>query len=399
MSLKGIRVVDLTRIIAGPFCTQLLADLGADVIKIETASGDPLRAQGEMVNEFSWYFAGYNRNKRSVVLDLRNENGLRALREILRTADVLVENFRPGVLDAMGLTTENLESLNPDLIVCGISGFGADGPYSQRPAFDFIAQAMSGFMSVGGEQDGPGMRSGVPISDLVVGLYGALAVVSRIAGRGNDASSGVQTVDVSLTDSMVSLLSYIGSDYLSVGKEPVRNGNDHPLVAPYGVFKTKDSSIAMAPSNDMVYAKLLKVLKLEHLLEDERIDTNAKRMANRQILRDVLDPIFEQQTNEYWIEKLNKAGVPVGPILSVPEVMDDPQIKHREMVVDVDHGDSRGVVQMLGFPMKFDQNPCEMRYPAPNLGEHSREVLIECGLTNTDIDGLIEANVVQVAES
>lgn len=398
MSLKGIRVVDLTRIIAGPFCTQLLADLGADVIKIETASGDPLRAQGEMVNDFSWYFAGYNRNKRSVVLDLRNEDGLHALTEILRTADVLVENFRPGVREAMGLTKENLESLNPDLIVCGISGFGADGPYAQRPAFDFIAQAMSGFMSVGGEPDGVGMRSGVPISDLVVGLYGALGVVSRIAGRNNDKTSGVQTVDVSLTDGMVSLLSYIGSDYLSVGKEPVRNGNDHPLVAPYGVFKTKDSSIAMAPSNDMVYAKLLKVLELEHLLEDERIDTNAKRMANREILRDILDPIFAQQTNDYWIETLNKAGVPVGPILSVPEVMEDPQIKHREMVVDVDHGDSRGVVQMLGFPMKFDQDPCEMRHPAPRLGEHSREVLIECGLTDAEVQDLIEANVVQIDE-
>lgn len=396
MSLKGIRVVDLTRIIAGPFCTQLLADLGADVIKIETPKGDPLRAQGEKVNDFSWYFAGYNRNKRSVVLDLRQEKALSALREIIRTADVLVENFRPGVRDAMGLTQESLSTLNPDLIVCGISGFGADGPYAQRPAFDFIAQAMSGYMSVTGNEEGAGMRAGVPISDLVVGLYGALSVVSRIAGRLNADASGVQTIDVSLTDSMVSLLSYIGSDYLSVGKEPVRNGNDHPLVAPYGVFETRDSSIALAPANDIVYDKLLKALDLEHLLEDERIDTNPKRMANRHILRDILDPIFKQQTNDFWIEKLNKAGVPVGPILSVPEVFEDPQVKHREMVVDVDHGDERGVVQMLGFPMKFDTDPCEMRHPAPRLGEHSREVLLECGYTDADIDGLVEANVLQL---
>jgi len=264
MSLKGIKVVDLTRIISGPFCTQLLADLGADVIKVETLSGDPLRQQGEKVNDFSWYFASYNRNKRSVSLDLYSESGRQVLQKILASADVLVENFRPGVLEKMELSTTQLNTINDKLIVCHISGFGADGPYAQRPAFDFIAQAMSGFMSVNGTEDGAGLRSGLPVSDLVVGLYGALGIVSRLANRQECGSSGVQSVDVSLTDSMISLLSFTGANYLASGNPPKRYGNDHPLVAPYGVFETRDSAVAVAPSNDSVYAKLLKSLELEH---------------------------------------------------------------------------------------------------------------------------------------
>ncbi len=393
MSLKGIKVVDLTRIISGPFCTQLLADLGADVIKIETLAGDPLREQGEKVNDFSWYYAGYNRNKRSVSLDLYSDSGRQVLQKILATADVLVENFRPGVLDKMGLSKAQLNNINNKLIVCHISGFGADGPYAQRPAFNFIAQALSGFMSVNGTEKGAGLRSGLPVSDLVAGLYGALGIVSRLADRGDSTSRSVQSVDVSLTDSMISLLSFTGSNYLASGKPPKRHGNDHPLVAPYGVFETSDSAVAVAPSNDNVYAKLLTALELEHLVSDERIDTNAKRMANPDILRGILNPIFKQQNNAYWIEKLNSAGVPVGPILTVPEVFEDPQVQHRQMVIDVDHGD-RGSVKMTGFPVKFDQNPCTIRRPAPSLGEHNEEVLAECGYTGEDIAALRREEVI-----
>ncbi len=408
MSLQGIRVIDLTRIISGPFCTQLLADLGADVIKIETLSGDPLRAQGEMVNDFSWYFAGYNRNKRSIAIDLYSDKGKEILLRLLNDADVLVENFRPGVLDKMGLTKEVLGERSPDLIVCHISGFGADGPYAQRPAFDFIAQALSGFMSVNGSEDDPPLRSGLPVSDLVVGLFGALGVVSRIVGLLNknetvkkvadqkldeDKSTGVQSVDVSLTDSMVSLLSFMAADYLAAGKIPTKNGNDHPLVAPYGLFNTKDSSIAIAPSNDGVYVKLLSALGMEELLEDERINTNAKRMANRPLLRSLFNPVFEAQTSEYWIKHLNDAGVPAGSVLTVPEVLNHEQIKHREMVMEVDHGE-RGVVSMLGFPMKFDHEPCTINQPAPKLGEHSAELLTESGYSMADIEKFQDAKII-----
>ena len=392
MSLKGIRVVDLTRIISGPFCTQLLADLGADVIKIETLNGDPLREQGEKVNDFSWYFASYNRNKRSVSVDLYSDEGRQVLRRILASADVLVENFRPGVLDKMGLSNEELSAISPQLIVCHVSGFGADGPYAQRPAFDFIAQALSGFMSVNGTEDGPGLRSGLPVSDLVAGLYGALGIVSRLVGRPEHGSNGVQNVDISLTDSMISLLSFIGANHLASGQAPKRYGNDHPLVAPYGVFETSDSAVAVAPSNDGVYLKLLKALDLEHLASDERINTNSKRMANPEILRGVLNPIFKRHTSASWIEKLNAAGVPVGPILTIPEVFEDAQVQHRQMVIDVDHGE-KGSVRMLGFPLKFDHEPCELRRPAPHLGQHNEEVLAECGYSLQELEALQRAQV------
>ena len=283
MSLQGTQVIDLTRIISGPFCTQLLADFGADVIKIETPSGDPLRGQGKGKNGLSWYFASYNRNKRSVALDLRSEAGLEVLREMIKGADVLVENYRAGVLAKMGLSDDELKALNPKLVVCHISGFGADGPYAQRPSFDFIAQAMSGFMSVNGNRDDDPQRSGLPISDLVAGLYAALGVSATLAGTRREDRT-FQSVDVGLTDSLISLLSYMASDTLVAGKPPERSGNDHPLVAPYGLFQTADTPIAIAPSNDMIFARLLKVLGREELLNDPRFDTNDKRMADPQIV-------------------------------------------------------------------------------------------------------------------
>ena len=394
MSLQGVKIIDLTRIIAGPFCTQLLADLGADVIKVENPSGDPLRAQGERVNDFSWYYAAYNRNKMSVALDMRTPEGIEVLKRLLSNADALVENFRPGVLDKMGLCLEVLNDLNPNLVVCSISGFGSDGPYSQRPAFDLIAQALSGFMSVNGEAGGAPLRSGLPISDLVVGLYGALAISSRLVGRDKAAPTGVQTIDVALTDSMISLLSFQAANYLAAGVEPVRSGNDHQLVAPYGVFDTVDGAIALAPSNDGVYRKLLAVLDMEHLLEDERIDTNEKRMQDRALMREILEPVFKAESSEHWIATLNAAGVPAGPILSVPGVFTDPQVRHREMVMAVDHGD-RGTVQMLGFPIKFSHDPCLVRHPAPELGEHSADVLQEAGFGAVEISDLVDRGIVK----
>ncbi len=368
MSLQGIQVIDLTRIISGPFCTQLLADFGADVIKIETPSGDPLRLQGTGREGLSWYFASNNRNKRTVALDLRSEEGLEVLREMIRGADVLVENYRAGVLAKMGLSDDELKALNPKLVVCHISGFGADGPYAQRPSFDFIAQAMSGFMSVNGNRDDDPQRSGLPISDLVAGLYAALGVSATLAGTRREDRT-FQSVDVGLTDSLISLLSYMASDTLAAGKPPERSGNDHPLVAPYGLFQTADTPIAIAPSNDMIFARLLKVLGREELLSDPRFDTNDKRMADRQAIRAEIEPIFLTDSCENWIDRLNEGGVPAGPVMSVPDVFEDPQVKHREMVVEVPHGE-HGPVRMLGFPVKVKPDGCEMRHPAPELGEH-----------------------------
>ena len=391
MSLQGVKIIDLTRIIAGPFCTQLLADLGADVIKVENPSGDPC-AQGERVNDFSWYYA-YNRNKMSVALDMRTPEGIEVLKRLLSNADALVENFRPGVLDKMGLCLEVLNDLNPNLVVCSISGFGSDGPYSQRPAFDLIAQALSGFMSVNGEAGGAPLRSGLPISDLVVGLYGALAISSRLVGRDKAAPTGVQTIDVALTDSMISLLSFQAANYLAAGVEPVRSGNDHQLVAPYGVFDTVDGAIALAPSNDGVYRKLLAVLDMEHLLEDERIDTNEKRMQDRALMREILEPVFKAESSGHWIATLNAAGVPAGPSCRYPVFSPTRKCVIAKWSWRLIRGP--GYSANAGFPIKFSHDPCHVRHPAPELGEHSADVLQEAGFGAVEISDLVDRGIVK----
>ncbi|MCH5377970.1 MAG: CoA transferase, partial [Planctomycetes bacterium] len=266
MSLEGTRIIDLTRVISGPFCTQQLADLGADVIKVEGPKGDPLREQGSKIGGMSAYFASFNRNKRSVVLDLRKSVEMDKLRKLISGSDMLVENFKPGTMAKMGLSDLVLENLNPRLIVCHISGFGQTGPYAARPSFDFVAQAMSGFMWTNGEADGPPLRSGLPISDLVAGLYAALGCAAALAVPATQRT--FKSIDIAMTDSMVSLLAYMATEVFATGQTLPRAGNDHPLVAPYGLFQTSDGHIAIAVSNDQIVDRLFGLLKCRHLLDD-----------------------------------------------------------------------------------------------------------------------------------
>ena len=373
LPLAGIRVIDLTRILAGPFCTQLLADLGADVIKIETPDGgDPLREQGVKVDGLSWYFAGFNRNKRSVVLDLRAPEGLAALVALLRTADVLVENFRPDVLDKMGLTEARLKEINPQLIVCGVSGFGRTGPYALRPSFDFIAQAMSGYMSLNGEEGGPPLRTALPISDLIGGLYAALGIVAALQGRA--ALGHGQHVGVSLLGGLMSLLAFHGADYLASGKIAARTGNDHPIRAPYGLYQAADGPIAVAPSTEVTYQRLIATLRLDHLKADPRFIDNDTRMANRALLRAAIEAVTRTKPQAHWIEVLNAAGVPCGPVLTLDQALADPQVQHEQLVMDVDHP-GHGTVRMTGFPLKFSDTPLRVRRHAPELGADTAAVL------------------------
>lgn len=385
MSLKGTRVLDLTRIIAGPFCTQLLGDLGADVIKVETPSGDPMRAQGTVKDGMSWYFAGFNRNKRSVALDLRQANGMAILREMIAKSDVLVENFKAGTLAKMGLSDSVLKELNPRLIVCHISGFGADGPYADRPAFDFVVQAMSGFMWTNGRDGDEPLRSGLPISDLVVGLYGGLAVSAGLAVPRSERV--FNSIDISLMDGLVSLLAYMGSEQLATGAPLKRSGNDHPLVAPYGLYRTADSHVAVAPSNEIIFDRLLIVLGRMDLKDDPRFVSNDSRMRHRAEIRHELEAHFRERTSSEWIELLNKQGVPAGAVNTVEEALNDPQVKHRNMVVDVEHP-GHGNVRMMGSPIKQSSNPDYLRYPAPDIGQHTEEVLREFGYSASELEGL-----------
>jgi CoA:oxalate CoA-transferase len=353
LPLAGIKVVDLTRILSGPFCTMLLGDMGADVVKIEPPGvGDPIRGQGTIVNGISTYFASFNRNKRSITLDLRTESGKAMLSSLIERADVLVENFRPGVLN----------------------GYGATGPYAQRPAFDFIAQAMSGFMSLNGNADDDPIRSGIPISDLVAGLYVAFGIVNALRVR--DITGVGQRVEAAMVDSLMSLFAWYASDHLATGEPAQRSGNDHPITAPYGMFTAADGDIAVAPSTEAVLDRFLGQLGMQDLRNDPRFATNLLRMKNRDVLNQLINERVSTDTQANWVKRLNAAGVPCGVVQDLPEALSDPQTLHREMVISVDHP-GHGPIRTLGFPVKLSKTPCVVRHPAPEKGAHLSQVVNE----------------------
>jgi len=379
-ALAGIRVIDLTRVLSGPFCTMLLADLGADVIKVEGPEGDPTRAIGAGRDGLSWYFAAFNRNKRSILLDLKREADKDVLARLIEKADVLVENFRPGVLSAMGFPPERLDVLNPRLVTCSINGFGSVGPYRDRPAFDFIAQAMSGFMATNGEAGGPPVRTAAPLTDLAAGLYAALGIVAALRGR--DVTGRGQRVEATMLGSMLSLLGYLAPEYLATGEAPPRTGNDHPILAPYGLFRTADREIAIAPANEPIVRKFMAVLGLERLLADPRFSTNAARVARRAELGAAIEAVLVREPAAVWIDRLNAAGVPCGPVHGLAEAFADPQVEALGMLLEVPHP-GHGVVRMTGFPLRLSATPCVVRRPAPELGQHTAEVLEELGLPSS----------------
>ncbi len=395
MALSGIRVIDLTRILAGPFCSMLLADMGADVIKIESpGAGDPVRHQGAIKHGVSWYFAKFNRNKRSMTIDLRSGDGKALLAELIAGADVLVENYRPGVLAEMGFDGARLEALNPDLVVTSVNGFGSTGPYAQRPAFDFIAQAMSGFMSVNGREGEPPIRAAPPLSDLIAGLYAAFGTVCALMARGRlPQGEAGQRVEASLNNSLVSMMAYLSAECLATGELPKRTGNDHPIMSPYGLYRASDGEIAVAASHDGIVERLLGALDLSPLLGRPEFATNADRFENRPAIDAEINARIGLDTVDAWIELLNAQGVPCGRVQTLGDVFADPQIQAQEMVLEVDHP-GHGPVQMTGFPVKLDGTPCHVRYPAPDLGGHTDEVLAELGYDGAKIEALRARNVI-----
>src|SRR4051812_6572240 len=390
--LTGIRVVDLTRILAGPFCTMMLADMGAEVIKVETPGvGDPLRQQGAIKSGLSWYFAAFNRNKRSLALNLRSEEGKAVLARLIAESDVLVENYRPGGLAEMGFDEARLKALKPDLVYCNISGFGTTGPYRDRPSFDFIAQAMSGFMSVTGTADGPPLRAGPPIADLVAGLQGALGICSALVKRGHTGTG--ETVGASLNNGLISLLAFLAANHFASGEEPARTGNDHAIVAPYGMFRTRDGEVALAPSQEQSYQRLVDAVDLAELREDPRFASNDLRVKNRAAINASIEARLQTETTDHWIEKLNAAGVPCGRVMGLAEVFADPQVIDQEMALSQEHP-GHGAVRMLGFPIKFAEAPCQLRRPAPEIGADSEDVLRQLGYGAEEIARLRAAGAV-----
>jgi CoA:oxalate CoA-transferase len=392
LPLSGIRVVDLTRVLSGPFCSMLLGDLGADVIKVETpGEGDSVRHQGAGRDGLSWYFANYNRNKRAITLNLRSDEGSAILARLIARSDVLIDNYRPGVLEAMGFTEAHLAELNPRLVRGSINGFGATGPYRDRPSFDFIAQAMSGFMSVNGTAEQPPMRSGPPVSDLIAGLYAALGIVAGLLREERTDQGG--STSVSLIGGLISFLGFMATDYLATNRLPARTGNDHPIGSPYGLFRTADGEIAIAPAGEAMYQRLLGALDAGELRQRPEFASNALRAENRAAINAEIEARTVRHTSDHWIRALNEAGVPCSRVMHLDEVFADPQVVQQQAVVTVAHP-GHGDVSMLGSALHVDGAPLPVRLPAPELGAHTVEVLQELGFSAGEIDRLRERGVV-----
>ncbi|HWD56850.1 MAG TPA: CaiB/BaiF CoA-transferase family protein, partial [Stellaceae bacterium] len=324
-------------------------------------------------------------------LNLRAEEGRAALARLIETSDVLVENYRPGVLATMGFDDARLKALNPGLVTCSLSGFGDGGPYRDRPSFDFIAQAMSGFMSVTGAADGPPLRAGPPIADLVAGLYGAIGVCASLVRKGRTGAG--DHVGASLNNGLLSLLAFLAANHLATGEEPRRTGNDHAIVSPYGMFRTQDGEVALAPSQEQSYQRLVDALQLPELRQDPRFATNDLRVRNRAAMNAAIEARLVSGTTAHWIELLNAAGVPCGRVMGLAEVFADPQVVAQDMVL-TQHHPGHGDVKMLGFPIKFAEAPCQLRRPAPEIGGDTDEVLAELGYAADEIARLRTAKII-----
>ena len=375
--LEGLRVVDLTRVLAGPYCTMMLGDLGADVIKIEIPGrGDDTRQWGPPFTEKgqSAYFISANRNKRSITLDLKNQRGQEILRALIADADIVVENFRSGTMERWGLAYPALQELRPGLIYCSITGYGQSGPYKDRPGYDFIAQALGGFMSITGPADGEPIRAGVAIADLSSGIFAFGAIMAALYARERNGEG--QQIDISLLDSQVALMSYVASNYLISGDAPKRYGNAHPNIVPYEVLQAADGYMAFAAGNDGQWRTFCEAVGHQDWLEDDRFATNPGRTRNRAILIPLLNDLFRERTIAQWTTLCEQIGLPAAGINAMPAVFNDPQVQARALKVDYESPDGE-IIPMVASPLKIPTNPARVRLGPPLLGEHTEQVLIE----------------------
>jgi len=384
-ALTGIRVLDLSRILAGPMCTQVLGDLGADVIKVERpGEGDDTRkwgppfvrdAAGRDTAE-SAYYLSTNRNKRSIAIDIASAQGQRLVRRLADRSDVLIENHKVGSLARFGLGYAQLRESHPRLVYCSITGFGQDGPYAARTGYDFLAQGMGGIMSVTGAPDGEPMKAGVGITDVMTGMYAAIAILAALRHR--DATGRGQHVDLALLDTQVAWLINAGQFYLTSGELPPRLGNGHPNIVPYDVFPASDGYFILTVGNDAQFRKLCECAQLAELADDPRFASNAARVRNRDALLSILKRVTARKPVAEWIEALERLRVPCGPVNRIDQVFADPQVKHRGMRVNVDYpGSATGAVDLIGSPIRFSETPVRYRRAPPRLGQHTDEVLRE----------------------
>ncbi len=386
-SLECLRVLDLSRVLAGPYCAMVLADLGADVIKVELpGTGDDARAYGPFIKGESAYYMSINRNKRGITLNLKHPEGRALFLRLARWADVVIENYRPGTMDRLGLGYADLEKENPRLIYAAVSGFGATGPYRHRPAYDIIAQGMGGLMSITGHPGGPPTRVGASVGDITAGLYTAVGILAAVVER--ERSGRGQFIDVSMMDCQVSILENAISRYLATGQVPRPLGNHHPSITPFSTFKTADGYIIIAAGNNEVFGRLCGVLGVPGLATDPRFSTNPARTQNRDALAAALETAMAGAGTDHWLTALEAGGVPAAPVQTVDKVIGDPQVAARDMVAEVDHPVA-GHTKIPGVPVKMSRTQGRVRRPAPTLGQHNEEILTQVlGLSKAQVDEL-----------
>lgn len=375
--LENICVIDLTRVLAGPYCTMMLGDLGADIIKIEVPSrGDDTRHWGPPFTKGgeSAYYLSANRNKRSMTLNLKSEEGLEILKKLIAKGDVLVDNFKTGTLSRWGLDYETLQKIRPGLIYCTVTGYGYTGPYSSRPGYDLIVQATGGFMSITGPENGDPSRAGVAIADISTGMFAANAILAALYSR--EQTGKGQRIDMSLLDSQVALLSYAATNYFVSGSITNRLGNAHPNIVPYQSFKARDMHFVLAVGNDKQWEIFCKSINKPEWIDDEKYSTNALRVSNRKQLIDQLSKLFATQNAGYWLEIFDKVGLPSGPINELDKVFENEQIKSREMQIELPHSIDNKVT-LLNSPIKIPTSPTKTHKAPPTLGEHTEEILKE----------------------
>ncbi len=393
-ALAGVRVLDLSRVLAGPYCTMVLADYGADVIKVEEpGAGDSTRGWGPpWVGDQSAYFLAANRNKRAITVNFKTPQGQAILQQLAARADVVIENFKPGTLARMQLDYDSLFALNPKLIYCSLTGYGQTGPYRDRPGYDFVIQAQGGIMSITGPVEGEPTKVGVAIADITTGLFAATAILAALHER--TQSGRGQFIDVALLDSQIAWLANVAHNYLATGQPPERYGNAHPSIVPYETFPTADGYLALAIGTDEQYRRFCTLADRLDLWDDERFRTNAARVVHRAELIPLLQAVLRTRPSAAWSEALLAAGIPVGPINDVATAMEDPQVQARGMVQEVEHP-TAGRIKVLGPVAKFSRTPAAVRSAPPPLGYHNEEVLGELlGYTTEEIDDLRKSGII-----
>ena len=390
-ALEGTKVVDFTQAMAGPFATMTLGDLGCEVIKVEPLAGDQTRKWAPpYLNGMSSYFLSANRNKKSIAIDLRREDGKHAIKSLLEKADVVIENFRPGTMDKLGLGYQNVKELNSKVVYCSLSGFGQDGPYRDYPGYDLTILSYSGLMGLTGDEDGPPVKFGVPIGDIVSGLFAVVSVLGALFERSKSHQG--QFIDLSMLDCNISTLSYQALGYLATGQNPTRHGSAHSSIAPYQAFDTLDGSVTICVGTEKLWKDFARCLDLSAVETDARFITNSERVKNRAELAEIITSHTSKLTSSELLQKLGKFGIPVAPINTVSEALKNEQITFRSMInrLPSDYGE----IQLLGSPLRLSRTPGNVRLAPPMLGQHSTDILKRAGIDSNTIRDLIQRNII-----